>query len=89
VIDVLHFDAVFSKYLYMEKQFEWFLGVSIVMGDGKSQEASDLWYISILQYIDTVNKYRYAVLLLENRDTWNTLIEQSVTALLDYIRVTL
>ena len=39
---------------------------------------SDLRYISILQYIDTVNKYRDTIMHLENCDT---LIEQSVTAL--------
>ena len=30
---------------------------------------SDLRYISILQYIDTVNKYGDTILYLENRDT--------------------
>ena len=44
---------------------------------------SDLQYILILQYIDTVNKYRDTILHLGNRDTRNTLIEQSVTATLE------
>ena len=51
--------------------------------------SSDLRYISILQYIDTVNKNRDTILHLENHDTRNTRIEQSMTALLEYIRVIL
>jgi len=47
---------------------------------------SDLRYISIPQYIDTVNKYRDTILHLEYRDTQNTLIKQSVIVLLEYIR---
>jgi len=45
--------------------------------------SSDLRYISIPQYIDTVNKYRDTILHLEYRDTQNTLIEQSVIVLLE------
>jgi len=41
---------------------------------------SDLRYILILQYIDTVNEYRDTIL---HPDTQNTLIEQSVIVLLE------
>ena len=50
---------------------------------------SDLQYISIQQYNNTVNKYRDTTLHLEYHDTWNTLIEQSTTALIEYIKAML
>jgi len=49
--------------------------------------SSDLQYILIRQYIDTVNEYHNTILYLENCDTENTLIEQSVTAILKYITI--
>ena len=50
---------------------------------------SNLQYILIWQYVDTVNEYHDMILHLENRNTRNTLIEQSVTALLEYCYNTL
>jgi len=50
---------------------------------------SCLQYISIQQYIDTVNKYRDIILHLEHHDTRNTPIQQSVTALIEYIKAML
>ena len=50
---------------------------------------SGLQYISIQQYIDTVNQYRDTILHLEYHGTQNTLIEQSVTALIKYIKAIL
>jgi len=52
-------------------------------------ETSDLQYISIQQYINTVNKYHDMILHLEYHDTRNTLIKQSVTALMKYIKAML
>jgi len=46
---------------------------------------SDLQYILIQQYINTVKKDCDMILHLEYHDTGNTLIEQSVTALIKYI----
>jgi len=48
-----------------------------------------LQYISIQQYIDTINKYRDTILHLEYHDTWNTLIEQSATAVIEYVKAML
>jgi len=53
----------------------------------RAVSGSDLQYIPIRQYIDTVNEYCDTILHLEYHDSENTLIEQSVIVLLEYIRV--
>ena len=57
----------------------WFIN-HLVLSD------SDLQYTSIQQYIDTVNEYHDTTLHLDYRDARNTLIEQSVIALIEYIK---
>ena len=50
----------------------------------KPYSSSDLQYILILQYIDIVNKYHDTILIFKI-----LYIEQSVTALIEYIKIML
>jgi len=62
-----------------------FFTLSTFYAKSSTIHTSDLRYILIPQYIDAVNEYCDMILHLEYRDIQNTLIEQSVIVLLEYI----